>query len=103
MPASAIRLGDWKLVKFHSDYQRIWQPDGVGGGKVVETRDPALLQPYDLREDIGEQENLASRLPDEVVELHQRLLDHLRRTKARLPTRNPDYDPSKPETGTYKM
>lgn len=103
VPASAIRQGDWKLVKFYSDYQRVWLHDAQGGGKVVETRDPALLQLYNLQEDIGEQNNLASKLPDKADELHKQLLDHLQRTEARLPTRNPDHDASKPETGTYKM
>jgi len=103
VPASAVRQGDWKLVKFYSDYQRIWQHDGRGGGKVVETRDPALVQLYNVREDVGEQEDLASELPEKAAELHERLLDHFRRTEARLPMRNPDYDASKPETGTYKM
>ena len=103
VPCSAVRQGDWKLVKFYSDYQRLWQPDGKGGGNVVETRDPALLQLYHLKEDLGEQNNLASQMPEKVRELHNLLLEHLRRTKARPPIKNPDYDPSKPETGTYKM
>ena len=103
VPCSAVRQGDWKLVKFYSDYQRVWQPDGKGGGKVVETRDPALLQLYDLKQDIGEQNNLASQMPEKVTQLHNLLLEHLRRTEARLPTTNTEYDPSKPETGTYKM
>ena len=103
VPSSAIRHGDWKLVKFYSDYQRIWEHDGQGGGKVVETRDPELLQLYNLREDIGEEKNLASGMPEKVAELHKALMDHLRQTEARLPTRNPLHDPTKPETGTYKM
>ena len=44
-----------------------------------------------------------SQMPETVTDLHILLLEHLRRTVARLPTRNPDYDPSKPESGTYKM
>lgn len=90
VPSSAVRRGDWKLVKFYSDYQRVWQHDGKGGGKVVETRDPALLQLYDLRQDVGEQNDLASQMPQKVAELHKLLLEHLRRTKARLPARNPE-------------
>ena len=95
VPASAIRQGDWKLVKFYSDYQRVWQPDGQGGGKVVETRDPALLQLYNLRDDLGEQHDLARKLPEKTAELHRLLMEHLRGTEARLPVKNPDYDPSK--------
>ena len=103
VPCSAIRQGPWKLVKFYSDYQRVWQPDGTGGGKVVETRDPNLLQLYNLREDLGEEKDLASSMSRKVTELHALLLEHLRQTQARLPIKNPDHDPSKPETGTYKM
>jgi len=103
VPCSAVRQGDWKLVKFYSDYQRVWQADGKGRGKVVETRDPALLQLYNLEQNIGEKENLGAKMPKKATDLHNLLLEHLRQTKARLPVRNPQHDPSKPETGTYKM
>ena len=103
VPSSAVRLGDWKLVKFYSDYQRVWKDDGKGGGRVVEARDSALLQLYNIKEDIGEQDNRASELPRKVAELHALLEEHLHRVEARLPIRNPNYDASKQETGTYKM
>ena len=103
VPCSAVRQGDWKLVKFYSDYQRIWEDDRQGGGRVVEARDPALLQLYNIKEDIGEQDNRASELPRKVAELHALLEEHLHQVEARLPIKNPDYDASKQETGTYKM
>ena len=103
VPCSVIRRGDWKLVKFYSDYQRVWQADESGGGTVVETRDPALLQLYNLREDIGEKDNLAPQMRTRARELHSLLLEHLRQMEARLPIENPDYNPHKPETGTFEM
>ncbi len=72
-------------------------------GRVVETHDPALLQLYDLKQDIGKQHNLASQMPEKVTQLHNLLLERLRRTEARFHTKNADYDPSKPETGTCRM
>ena len=70
---------------------------------MVEARDSALLQLYNLKEDVGEQDNRASELPRKVTELHALLEEHLQQVEARLPIKNPDYDASKQETGTYKM
>ena len=42
-------------------------------------------------------------MPAKLTELHNLMLEHLRHTQARVPTKNADYYPSKPETGTYKM
>ena len=75
-PYSAIRAGDFKLIEFFD-------------GKPVEL--------YNLREDIGEQQNLAARRPDKVAELRARLHAWRKAVGAQEPTRNPNYDPSKPE------
>ena len=80
-PYSAIRKGDFKLIEFLDD-----------------TR----VELYNLKDDIGEQHNLAETMPDKVEELRKRL--HVWRTEvgAQMPTRNPKYDPSKPEHETSK-
>ena len=103
VPCSAVRQGDWKLVKFYSDYQRVWEDDGEGSGRVIERRDLELLQLYNLKEDIGERDNRAPKMPRKVGELHSLLQQHLGQVGARLPIENPDYDATKEETGTYKM
>ena len=75
-PYSAIRKGDFKLIEFHDDRR---------------------VELYNIREDISEAHNLAEKLPEKVNELRERL--HAWRTEvgAQMPTRNPNYDPSKPE------
>ncbi len=74
-PHSAIRLGDLKLIHFYE-----------------EDRD-AL---FDLSKDIGERNDLAKRMPNETRLLRDRLEKHLTDIRAQRPTRNEDYDPSKP-------
>ncbi|MCB1121090.1 MAG: sulfatase [Verrucomicrobiae bacterium] len=72
-PASAIILGDYKLIR------------------VFETDERKL---FDLAKDLGEENNLAASRPDKVEELDQRLSDYLRKVNANMPTLNPNYDPS---------
>lgn len=75
-PYGAIRKGDFKLLEFY---------DGM------------RVELYNLKEDLGEQTDLASQLPGKVEELRRRL--HAWRTEvaAQMPTLNPNYDPSRPE------
>lgn len=75
-PYSAIRKADFKLIEFHDDNR---------------------VELYNLRDDIGETNNLAEKMPEKVDELRDRL--HAWRTEvdAQMPTRNPNYDPAKPE------
>ena len=49
---------------------------------------------YKIREDIGEQNNLADKYPKIVKRLERMLDDHLNRTQATIPVPNPNYDPS---------
>ncbi len=75
-PYSAIHKGDFKLIEFLAD-------------KRVEL--------YNLKDDIGEQHDLASQMPKKVDELRKRLHAWREEVGAQMPTRNPNYDPSKPE------
>lgn len=72
-PGSAIRMGDWKLIKFYTP------------GKPVEL--------YHLRTDLGEKNNLAQQNPQIVKDLLAKLEAHLEETDSRLPTPNPNYKP----------
>jgi arylsulfatase A len=76
VPYGAIRMGDFKLIEFYD-------------GKPTEL--------YDLREDIGEQHNLAPAMPDKMRELRRRLDRWRRDVGAQMPSPNPGYDASKPE------
>ncbi|MBC7821216.1 MAG: sulfatase [Planctomycetaceae bacterium] len=76
MPYAAIRSGDFKLIEFFND-------------KHAEL--------YNLREDIGEQRDLAATMPKKVEELRARLHAWHQEVGAQMPTPNPQYDPIKPE------
>lgn len=73
-PASAILLGDFKLIR------------------VYETDERKL---FDLSKDITEGNDLAKQMPAKVSELDQRLTDYLKAVNAQMPTVNPNADPSK--------
>ncbi|MFM7137931.1 MAG: hypothetical protein ACKO1M_12820, partial [Planctomycetota bacterium] len=73
-PSSALRAGDLKLIDFFED-----------GGHV---------ELYNLRDDPGEERNLAPPMPDETAKLTAALRAWQRETKAAIPnTPNPAYDP----------
>jgi len=75
-PSGAIRAGDWKLIEFFEE------------GRV---------ELYNLRNDIGEQHDLAAQYPQKVVELRRMLAAWRRQTGAKMPRPNPNYRP--PSTG----
>jgi arylsulfatase A-like enzyme len=67
-PASSIRAGDFKLLEFFED---------------------GRFELYNLREDVGEQHNLAEKQPEKVKELHQKLVAWRKMIGAALPTPKP--------------
>lgn len=75
-PYGAIREGDFKLIEFFDDMR---------------------VELYNLREDLGEQHNLAAQMPAKAEQLRARLRAWRKEVGARMPTRNPNYDPAKPE------
>lgn len=75
-PAAAIRSGDFKLIEFFET------------GK---------LELYNLRDDIGETNNLAASRPELVKQLHDRMKDWRQAIQAPMPThRDPNAPPAKP-------
>ncbi len=66
-PVSLIQVGEWKLMEFLED---------------------GRLELYNLREDIGESQNLATEMPDKAKELHSRLVAWRAEVKAPMPTKN---------------
>lgn len=74
-PASAIYLGDFKLIQ------------------VYET---GAVKLFDIAKDQGERRDLAPEMPDKVKELSQRLTDYLTAMHAQLPKPNPNYNPANP-------
>jgi len=78
-PSVSVHCGDWKLIRiFH-------------GGENGAHRH--LL--FNLREDLGEKNNLASQKPELVRELDGRIAKFLTDTKAAVPIPNPAFDPAK--------
>ncbi len=74
-PSAAIRRGDWKLVEHFEDGQ---------------------LELFNLREDIGEQHNLAQRMPERAAELRFALRQWLRAVDAPMPRPNAEQPPRSP-------
>jgi len=70
-PYSAIRKGDWKLIQ-------VFENDS--------------LELYNLKDDIGENNNLAKTQPAKVKELIDDLNIWRKKVGAQLPSVNPDYD-----------
>lgn len=71
-PSSVIRKGRWKLI---------------------ETFDPERLELYDLKQDLGEADNLAEQHPKLAAELRLDLEAWRQRVGAQMMEPNPDYDP----------
>jgi len=76
MPYGAIRSGDFKLVEHFNDMK---------------------VELYNLREDLGEQRDLAAALPDKAKELRARLHAWRKEVGAQMPVPNPNHDPARPE------
>jgi arylsulfatase A-like enzyme len=66
-PVSLIHAGDWKLMEFLED---------------------GRLELYNLRDDLGETNNLAEKMPDKAAELHARLVAWRKAIAAPMPTKN---------------
>jgi arylsulfatase A-like enzyme len=69
-PGCSIRMGDYKLIEFFEDNR---------------------LELYNLREDLGESNNLAQVEPDRARAMHDRLVRWRESVEAKIPERNPDY------------
>ena len=76
MPYAAVREGDFKLIEFFNDMH---------------------VELYNIREDIGEKNDLAASLPQKSNEMRERLNAWQVDVAAQMPTPNPQYDPSKAE------
>jgi arylsulfatase A-like enzyme len=73
-PYGAVREGDFRLVEFYEDNR---------------------AELYNLKDDIGETQDLAAKNPEKTAALRQKLHDWRQRVGAQMPMPNPDYDPDK--------
>ena len=79
-PCGAVRAGDYKLIE--------WFDESIcGPGNRFEL--------YNLKKDIGEQNNLAKKMPEKTEELKKILQDWRNEVNAQMLKPNPDYNPTK--------
>ena len=77
IPAVSVRQSDWKLIRRfepHPDY-------------------PEVRELYNLKNDIGETRNLATKIPEKVKELDALIDQFVKDTAALYPKPNPDFRP----------
>ncbi|MFO1439321.1 MAG: sulfatase [Verrucomicrobiaceae bacterium] len=81
-PVSLVEVGDWKLMEFLED---------------------GRLELYNLKDDIGESNNLAAKMPEKAKELHAKLQGWREAIKAPMPVKNtPSPDSAKKKKGKGK-
>ena len=90
-PCAVIREGDWKLVHWFGDYLDTtgFTPDDKPYGKLVVG---PRTEVFNLREDPYETRNVATDRPKKTTHLTNALNAWLKRTGAKLPTANPDFN-----------
>lgn len=76
-PSTAIRKGDWKLIKVYGE--------GANQSTAYEL--------YNLKADEGELKNLADKMPDKVKELDKLIVKHVANTEGLTPIKNPAFKP----------
>jgi uncharacterized sulfatase len=88
-PSAGIRDGDYKLLEFFGDYLK----ETADGAEYI----PAgRLELYNLREDIGETNNLAASMPDKAEQMRAKLHVWIDSTGSPIPGLNPHYNPQQP-------
>ncbi|MEK6478917.1 sulfatase [Catalinimonas sp. 4WD22] len=70
-PHTSIRYNGYKLIEFHEDQH---------------------LELYHLEEDIGENQDLSTQMPELTQKLYQKMKNWREEVKAQMPVPNPDYD-----------
>ncbi len=73
-PGGAVRMGDYKLIEFYEDNR---------------------VELYNLSKDIGEKNDLSTKMPDKADKLRKMLHQWRKEVDAKMPTPNPDWKPKK--------
>jgi arylsulfatase A-like enzyme len=80
IPAVSVRQGDWKLIRRFEPHAKY----------------PEIRELYNLKQDIGETRNLASKSPDKVKELDALIDQFVKDTGALYPKPNPNFNVAAP-------
>ena len=91
-PSASIRCGDYKLIEFFGD--RFDANNQYVAGHHIEL--------YNLREDLGEQHDLAAAEPDRVAALTKQLHDWMKAMGVKPSRPNPHHDPDRAFVTTIK-
>ena len=86
-PAAVIREGDYKLIDFFGDYIDI----ELGFKYIPEGR----LELYNVREDLGETNDLYRSMPEKVQSMRTKLHAWIKSMGESIPGENPYYDPKR--------
>ena len=81
-PYSIIRKGNWKLIRWYG-------------------RDKNRFELFNLKNDLGERKNLARQKTELTKRLDKLLSEMLEQCNAKLPKRNPNYQPAKKELWNF--
>ena len=104
-PHSAVRKGDFKLIEFFHDHFEYDEPARtaiknaaddyaaypIGNASYVPK---AKTELFNIKNDIGEQNDLSSEMPEQVAELKDLLARWRKSVDAQMPVKNPRFDPS---------
>ena len=85
VPTTWVRRGDWALIRVFN----AGATQKSAEQKSAEQKDVFLL--YNLKDDIGETQNLADEMPQLVQELNALISAHLKATGALIPGPNPNF------------
>jgi arylsulfatase A-like enzyme len=85
---------DRESLFWHYPHYHIGMPGGVireGQYKLIEYFENGKLELYDLSADLGENSNLAEKLPKKAADMKQKLDVWRKSNQAQMPTSNPGY------------
>ena len=88
--------GAERQIAFHYPHYRDEGPHSTitsDGYKLIKLYETNELRLFDLRQDIGEKNDLSQVHPDKVDTMHQSLVKYLKNVDAGIPSVNPDFDP----------
>ncbi len=92
-PTTVIRKGDYKLLFYYNDYLK-YDPshNNSTGGFYGDLYIGKKVELFNIKEDIGETNNLASSMPERTNEMVTDIKNFLQERNVKLPIANPYFD-----------